>query len=217
MIRPSAVPGEDPVRPITVLALICFVFLCAMPGGARAQVVPPGDTENDFGPQVHDYFARDQDPSISVLLRTVERYHLSDSFWQSYRRNEFGAARADLRYVLQRFPNHPRALQLSAYDENVKLDPSQVIQLFEIAIRSFPSHAYTYAQYGHYLVSIGRKTVGLELLDQALRLDPDLVAAIAWRAEGETAGPQMPTESTDGSGGKRPLSKSPEGSPRRKR
>lgn len=136
--------------------------------------------------KVWDYFARDRSAGAEEWVRTVEYNHLAENnFWREYREGHFGEARGDLQYVLRFVPNHPRALYLIAFDPNLTQKPSSIVQYFERALRSFP-HAYTYAQYGRYMVSIGRKNVGIVLLDLAIRTDPDLTVARAWREEADT-------------------------------
>lgn len=216
MNRLLAASIESAGARIALLAAACWLFACGPVNEGLAQVAAPDGSTSGVGSQAHDYFARDRDPNTAALLRTVEQYHLSDSFWRLYRKGEFGSARSDLQFVLQWFPNHPKALQLIAYDPNVKLDPSQVIQQFELANRLFPGHAFTYAQYGRYLTSIGRRSIGLELLDEALQADPDLVAALAWRAEGAAAPVQPPAESSGGPGANRSSSKSSNSTPHKK-
>ncbi|HEY7728281.1 MAG TPA: hypothetical protein VID50_07480 [Candidatus Eisenbacteria bacterium] len=185
---------------IAILALGWVPFTWGAPGAAGAQPVAPDETPAVVGHGIHDYYDRYTDPSTATLLGTVERYHLGDSFWRYYREGAFNSARADLGYVLAYFPNHPRALHLLAYDPRLKLVPSLVIQQFELAIHSFPGHAYTYAQYGRYLASIGRQSVGIALLDEAIRMDPDLVVARAWRAEEEIG--RTPSETEPSGGGR---------------
>jgi tetratricopeptide (TPR) repeat protein len=186
---------------ITPLALCSLLFAFAPSGGARAQGVPFNVTPPDMGPKYYDYFAWTTNPGTAIQLRTVEKYHLSDSFWKYYQEGDFNSAHSDLEYVLHYFPNHPRALHLLAYDKNVKLDPSLMIQHFELAIKCFPDRAFTYAQYGRYLSSIGKKSTGIQLLDEAIQMDPDLVVARAWRAELEGAQPRAGAGAPRGAAG----------------
>jgi tetratricopeptide (TPR) repeat protein len=206
--RRSGSPGAR-VGSLVLAAL--FLALGPSPD-ARGQLVTPDLEQTQVGTHAHDYFAQYTDPSTATLLHTVEQYHLSESFWRFYREGAFNSARSDLDYVLAYFPNHPRALHLIAYDDNVKSPISVVIQRFETAIHAYPDHAYTVAQYGRYLLSIGRKNAGLALLNEAIRIDPTLVIARAWleEAQGKLQQSQMerPRNATRG-GAPAPTSKEP--------
>ena len=202
---------------VTALAVALALSACIPSAGPRAQSIPPDDAGTAVGHRVCDYFNRYTDPATADLLRTVERYHLAESFWSYYREGAFGSVRSDLLYVLSYFPNHPKALHIMAYDKNVDAEPSSVIQHFEAAIRTYPGHAYTYAQYGRYLLSIGRTSAGIALLDEALRLDPDLVVAQAWRAEEQSAHGGSQEEQPGTGPGKLKPPRSTENLPRRLR
>ncbi|MGE5176187.1 MAG: tetratricopeptide repeat protein [Hyphomicrobiales bacterium] len=153
-----------------------------------AEPIPSSGEAGQTGIKPRDYFTRATDPMTAKLVDVVERYHLSeDNYYQKYRQGLFPAARSDLLYVLRLLPNHPRALHLIAYDPNVMMRTSEVIWYFERAIRMFPRSAFTYAQYGRYMIDHGAKNVGIDLLDESLRLDPKLLDARAWLAEATEA------------------------------
>ena len=178
--------GRAPHRWLVSVAF-GLVLLCWHARGASAQA-GYGVTDSTG----YDYFARDTDPRVAATVITVENYHLSDNnFWRHYRDGDFRYALSDLLFVLRYLPNHPRALHLIAYDKNLNRDPTVAIQLFEHAIHLYPRSAYTIAQYGHYLCTLGRDHSGIEFLNEALAIDPDLVVARAWREEATAQAPPV--------------------------
>ena len=59
-----------------------------------------------------------------------------------------GNAVDDLIYVLDRFPNQPRALQLLPLVASLSKNQGLAVTYFEKALRQFPQYALTHAQYG---------------------------------------------------------------------
>lgn len=169
---------------VALATLGSVLILLGGVGKARAQAGTGNEISSNNEIIGVDYFSREYDPRIAATVRTVETHHLSDSnFWRTYREGAYTYALSDLLFILRYVPNHPKALYLMAFDKNLNQDTSLIIQHFETAVRLFPKSAYTYAQYGHYLVSLGQDNVGITLLDEALRLDPNLIVARAWREE----------------------------------
>ena len=127
--------------------------------------------------------------SFSVyILPVVENGHLGPKtnprgFWREFKRGRWVAAVAELKYVLNVFPNHPRALYLTTRMADLLHDPGLPIAYFEKAIRMYPNRPQTRAQYGAYLVKKGEPIPGLLQLDKALAEDPELLLARAWRSE----------------------------------
>jgi tetratricopeptide (TPR) repeat protein len=168
-------------RRVAILALGGALLVCAGTRVAKAQVGEGADSPDSAGV---DYFARGFDKRAAFTVQTVETHHLADNnFWQRYRDRNFVWALGDLLFILRYVPNHPKALYLMSFDPNLNTDQSLIIQHYERAIRLYPRSAYTFAQYGHYLVSIGQEKVGISFLDEAIQLDPDLIIARAWREE----------------------------------
>jgi tetratricopeptide (TPR) repeat protein len=199
---------------IAVLALAGMLLVCGGETVALAQVGEGADSPDSVGV---DYFARGYDKRAAFTVRTVETHHLADNnFWQRYRDADFVWALSDLLFILRYVPNHPKALYLMSFDPNLNKDPSLIIQHYERALQLYPSSAYTFAQYGHYLVSLGQDKVGVSLLDEALRLDPNLIVARAWRDEAVTPMPgPMPGPTLEtASDGKKP-GPTPEKTPKR--
>jgi len=174
------------------IALVTLGVVLLANGGvsmARAQVGEGTAGADSIGV---DYFARRSNPRAASTVGTVETHHLGESnFWKRYRERDFRWAFEDLIFILRYVPNHPKALYLIAFDKNLNKDPSVIIQRFERAIRLYPRSAYTYAQYGHYLASLGEENAGIAFLDDALRLDPNLVVARVWRQDAERVRPEF--------------------------
>lgn len=156
-----------------------------------------------------DYFAISSDVGLQSLIVTVENGHLGSKtnprgFWPVFMRGQNLLAVNELKYVLGVFPNHPRALQLLNMMARKMSDWTIPIAFYEKAIRLFPQHAYTYAQYGAYLVEAGEKVQGMRQLEKALSMNPELLFARAWmdRARRElgmpqSAEPQAPASTSD--------------------
>ncbi len=132
-------------------------------------------------PVNNDYFATDQNDS---LLHTVESYHLGQTnFWARFHSRDIEGALSDLKYVLRYFPNHPKALMLMGSLAKLTKTPSSAIHYYEKALKLFPQHAITHAQFGDYLVNIGNFEVGLAKLKEAIEMDSKLALAHAYLAK----------------------------------
>jgi tetratricopeptide (TPR) repeat protein len=168
-----------------------------IPEAIKDPRVAPRDAFNPMGTDVHvpkserkewvnqDYFAIGADQQATFLIPVVENAHLGPKsnprgFWRRYNEGSIILAMGELKYVLWVFPNHPRALQLLGVLAKQAKDTTIPIAFYEKALRLFPKHAYTHAQYGAYMVDIGETTQGIMQLEEALRMDPTLLTARAW-------------------------------------
>lgn len=161
----------------------------------------------------NDYFGVATNPAAAQLITLVENAHLGPKnnprgFWPRYNEGNLDQAFGELKYALWVFPNHPRALFLLGMLARQTNKPDVPIAYYEKALRLFPDRAYTHAQYGSYLVEIGEKTQGILQLEQALKMDPNLLPARAWldkarRSIGIDVGQTGPAAAPgdDGSGG----------------
>jgi len=153
------------------ILILAMIVLSLSPGKSGAQVTPK------------DYF----DPRHRVELATVEKYHLGkENFWAEFEARRYNYALLELKYVLNNFPNHPRALQLMELVAKLTSKPHIVISYYEKAVTLYPGYAFTHAQYGNYLVSTGQTEKGIEKLQRALQMDPKLVVAYYWLWEAYT-------------------------------
>jgi predicted Zn-dependent protease len=134
-----------------------------------------------------DYFAAQFNPSTQAYLESIENRHASERVWALYRAGKYSEPLGDCKYVLARFPNHPRALHLLGEIAKTTEQLTMPIPYFERALKYYPQHAYTHAQYGHYLVEISATSAGIAELMEALRRDPNQLQAQAWLAQAMSA------------------------------
>src|SRR5262249_9340012 len=163
------------------LAVIFFVFVLATLSSGQTHIDDRGE-----GTVNHDYFAARQSDQLSLILRLVETYHLKPcphsqgGVYEDMAKGRFDNVKADLTYILERFVNHPTALQLMSPVARALKQPAWPIERFEYALKWYPNHAITLAQYGSYLVEIDNLTAGIEKLELAVSLEPNLVAGYVW-------------------------------------
>ncbi len=163
-----------------ILPVLALLIQPLTPRDAGAQAPPPLDER--FLDRGQNWINQDYyDPSNRNLLENVEKNHL-----QKIREELTGVLQyreGDMRYTLWVFPNHPKALFILGAIAQANSNPTLPIPYYERALQLFPQHAYTHAQYGAYLVQIGALAVGIQQLEEALRLNPYLEAAKAWLGE----------------------------------
>lgn len=167
-------------RPSAFTLFWIFISLCSPVYGAQ-----PVD-DRGTGTVNHNYYAAAQDPSLKSLLMNVETNHIYTSPYDpeegvmgNIRKGKLDSAVGDLKYTLERFVNHPKALNLLGVVAKLKNDPFLPIEFYERAIRLYPGYAFTHAQYGAYLVDIGNLSAGIAQLQKAVELDPRLAFAHA--------------------------------------
>ena len=150
----------------------------------------PQDAIDDRGEGTvnHNYFAAASNKALSDLVRNIELNHIDrcphNSFqggvMQDIGKGRYDLAKADLIYMLERFVNHPRALQIGIMVSTMSKDRAWLLDRFEYALRWYPNYAFTHAQYGSYLTEIGSVPQGIERLQKAISMDPKLVAGHVW-------------------------------------
>jgi tetratricopeptide (TPR) repeat protein len=123
-----------------------------------------------------DYFTADEFPNIKALLQSVDHLHTNPAENYVFR-GDMNSAIADLRYTLDTFPNHPRALLLIGTASKIKKIPSLGISFFKRAITLYPQYAITYIQYGAFLLDIDQTVEGIEILKKAIEIDAKVVFA----------------------------------------
>lgn len=141
-------------------------------------LVRPILAQQMYGPL--DYFSSNE-PGMRQYMAAVEKNHLDTnhmkvSIMKLIQDGNFAQATNELNYVLERIPNHPRALQISTMVSRMSKKYSLSINYFEQALRLFPRYAVTRAQYGNYLAEIGDLDAGIEQLKTAVELDPKYTA-----------------------------------------
>ena len=130
-----------------------------------------------------DFFTAQQFPDTKHLLNLVDEYHTNKAMASLAKGTGVGYAIEDLKYTLDTFPNHPRALMLMGMAAKLASTPSLPLPYYEKAVRLFPQYAMTYAQYGNYQVEVGLVEQGIETLKRAIEIDRDFALAYEWLAK----------------------------------
>jgi predicted Zn-dependent protease len=125
-----------------------------------------------------DYFSASQNAEIAGYLNAVEVHHV-DTVPNSIRVGRLDVAIGDLNYALERFPNHPQALQLVGMVAQMRKQTPVAISFYQKAINLYPQYALTRAQYGLFLVTTGDVDGGIQMLKQSVEMDPKAPAGYA--------------------------------------
>ncbi len=156
---------------LRLIALFAFLVVSGwFPSGASGTLID------------QDYFTANEFPEVKELLGLVDAYH-TDKVAALIREGRLNSALGDLKYALDRFPNHPRALQLLNAVSRLTKDPSVAAIYYKKALSLYPQYAMTHAQYGAFLVEAGRVDLGIAKLKHAVEMEPKLAAAHAWLAQ----------------------------------
>jgi tetratricopeptide (TPR) repeat protein len=129
-----------------------------------------------------DYFTASLDSENARDLDLIDKAH-TDAILYWLRIGRIDGAMNDLKFTLDRFPNHPRALLLTEAVAGVTGVPTLPLPYYERALKIYPQYALTHSQYGKYLAEIGKVDKGIEELQQAIKISPELAVAHAWLAE----------------------------------
>lgn len=136
---------------------------------AHAQVSP-----NLQGDQ--DYFTADQSPTSYLKILESAHVVVIPNWIKQGRMNN---AISDIKYTLDRFPNHPVSLQQLSMVAQMTKNTTLAVSYFERAINLFPQYALTRAQYGLFLVSVNNLDAGIQHLKQSVEMEPKLPAGYA--------------------------------------
>ncbi len=139
-----------------------------------------GTTEG-FEGQAWDYFTMSQTPMGAAFLTAANNAHLRRlHLWitQGSRKDSL----SEIRYILIRIPNHPRALVMAELIEKLFKKEKFALTAYKKALNIYPQYALTHAQYGRYLTKIGKRSEGIKSLQQAIQMDPKLAVGHAWLA-----------------------------------
>ena len=120
-----------------------------------------------------DYFAAAEEGQASYLELVTKHHAEKADVW--IRENRIGNAIEDLKYTLDRFPNHPLGLQLMGLVSKITKNPSMAIPYYQKALSLYPQYAVTHAQYGQYLLSNGDIDGAIESLKRSIEVNPKLV------------------------------------------
>jgi predicted Zn-dependent protease len=150
-------------------------------------------------PLLNDYF--DPDPRIRELVNNVEVNHLYRNRNLSYEpgysikniiaEGTYTVAMKELKYVLDRICNHPKALELMADLAKITGDPTLGIFYYKRAVNLYPQYAVTHFRFGSFLLDVGSDEDGIEELERAVEIDPTLAEAhailsVAYEKAGKT-------------------------------
>lgn len=162
------------LRLLTVsLFFVIFSFVCV-----NAQ---DGIDHGPTGTANLDYFNSAKDPHIPWLINDMRRAHF-DKAVRNVGSGRYKDAISELNYILARFVNHPEALALAGIVAKATNNSQWAISNFERALNLYPQYALTHAQYGKFLTDFGGTSAGIEKLDKAIEMDPQLAAAHVWLA-----------------------------------
>jgi predicted Zn-dependent protease len=84
---------------------------------------------------------------------------------------------------LDRFPNHPKALQYLSLVSKLTKNTDLAILYYQKALSQYPQYAMTHAQYGQYRLSIGDVNGAIESLKRAVEIEPKLVGGYVLLAQ----------------------------------
>jgi tetratricopeptide (TPR) repeat protein len=111
------------------------------------------------------------------ILSTVERYHLGPGE-EKLNAKHYIAAQADFQFILNYYPNHPRALLLMAeLCETWKSPTCDLEQVFNRAVARNPNIATTFVIIGIDQERTKRIPAAIESFKHALAIEPDSVNA----------------------------------------
>ncbi len=109
---------------------------------------------------------------MTELLATVEKYHEQQGI-DKMRTKFYPSAWGDFNFILNYFPNHPRALMLMGGLCEVWHDPKcNMTGYFDKAIRLTPENAGIYLTQGVYLQKRGKLNEAIESYKKSLELNP---------------------------------------------
>lgn len=135
-----------------------------------------------FTPRDRDYFTASEDFETLRDLALIDEAR-TDHVMHWLRTDNLNRAIQDLKFTLDRFPNHPRALLLFEVVGKVAQVPTMAIPYYEKALSLYPQYASSWAQYGKYLVDIGKREEGIEMLKKAIEIDPNFPPAHGWLSD----------------------------------
>jgi tetratricopeptide (TPR) repeat protein len=120
-----------------------------------------------------DYYTARLNREDAELLKNAELYHMEPGIVRMNSR-EYVAAYGDFVFILQFFPNHPRALAMISElcDLKWKSPRCEVDEWFQKAIERNPKAAPTYVVLGLHLHRLNRLPEAVESYQKALSLNP---------------------------------------------
>jgi Tfp pilus assembly protein PilF len=171
---------------LVAVKIFLIMFLCTSAGYAEQYKIAPSPNAPGF-----DYFTSPEVPSPeqpanSRTYRNLITSAHTDKIPGWIQQGRMQDAINDVVYTLDRFANHPKGLQLAAMVASIIKRPSLAVYYFDRALKLYPQHAITYAQYGAYLIGSGQTDAGIEQLKEAVERDQKLAGAYALLAKAYT-------------------------------
>jgi tetratricopeptide (TPR) repeat protein len=125
----------------------------------------------------NDYFS----PKLNLaLLHNVEAAHFSaDNFFMKYNSLQYEYALEELKYALFVYPNHPKVLMMLESIARLTNQRALPLPYYERALKLFTQHAFTYYQFGQYLLEVGHVNPAIISLERAISIDGTLAAPYA--------------------------------------
>ena len=135
-----------------------------------------------------DYFAAQSNDDEANLISLAEighiyGSHLGKNIYEIIASGNYNQAYQEMYYVLDRIPNHPKALQILSSLVRMTNKLSIAVSYYEKALSKYPQWPITYAQYGQFLMEIGQVDTAIEKLKRAIEIDPKLVGGYALLAK----------------------------------
>jgi tetratricopeptide (TPR) repeat protein len=170
---PVLISFIDPYVPSIIIAMFRSPLVIAVLVGMLGLALPVRTYALLPGQPYYDYYNRAAQPP--QLLDSVKIHHLepAEATLRGKDPNRLQSAAGDLRYVLDYFPNHPRALSMMT-DVALQWKKPQLIEKFlDEALETFPNTPSTWTIQGIYLARIGKIEGAIASYQQALKLQPD--------------------------------------------
>lgn len=120
----------------------------------------------------NDYYQARATPQTTELLTAVEKYHLQPGI-DKMRSKFYSAAWGDFNFILNYFPNHPRALMLMAELCDLWRNPKcNMGPHFDKALQRTPESEGLHLTKGAYLQKRGRLDEAIESYKRSLAINP---------------------------------------------
>ena len=150
-----------------LISLALSALCILLPGHAHSAVGGAMEYNNNYFSRLTDW--------QHGLLKNNEEHHLRKAEMQLDSGNPHLVqyVKQDLQYMLVRWPNHPKALQMVSSIAAQTKDPAYAIKWFEKAIDAFPSVYQTHTLYGIFLYHIEKYAKATDEFRKAVELNPN--------------------------------------------
>jgi len=162
------------------ILVYCIILISFEPALAVVEAIP---NNRECREGCSDYFRKEVDPEVNHIVGSVEYWHFGNKFWQLYTSRRWDDAIGELKFILGRVPNHPKALMLLSSIAQIIQNPALALNHFTRALKFYPQHAVTHALFGNFLIDIGQIDIGISELKEAIRIDPKFKYAYVKLAE----------------------------------